>query len=101
MKFSLGVPIYYYMLGRKLFGNGIKYPLYRFAGVPDRLMRKHLYLDFTGHKRSKGVMQAPVDEILPGFRTVRDKGLNMIDASQLHHIGGLKVASDGVAAVNP
>ena len=101
MKFSLGVPLYYYMLGRKLFGNGIKYPLYRFAGVPDRLMRKHLYLDFTGHKRSKGVMQAPVDELLPGFRTVRDKGLNMIDASQLHHIGGLKVASDGVAAVNP
>jgi len=101
MKFSLAVPLYYYMLGRKLFGNGIKYPLYRFAGVPDRLMRRHLYLDFTGHKRSKGVMQAPVDEILPGFRTVRDKGLNMIDASQLHHIGGLKVASDGVAAVNP
>jgi len=101
MKFSFAVPLYYYMLGRKLFGNGIKYPLYRFAGVPDRLMRRHLYLDFTGHKRSKGVMQAPVDEILPGFRTVRDKGLNMIDASQLHHIGGLKVASDGVAAVNP
>src|SRR5437870_1122301 len=101
MKFSLGVPLYYYMLGRKLFGNGIKYPLYRFAGVPDRLMRKHLYLDFTGHKRSKGVMQAPVDEILPGFRSVRERGLNMIDASQLHNIGGLKVASDGVAVANP
>src|SRR5262245_65200805 len=59
MKFSLGVPFYYYMLGRKLFGNGIKYPLYRFAGLPDRFMRKHLYLDFTGHRRSKGVMRAP------------------------------------------
>jgi radical SAM superfamily enzyme YgiQ (UPF0313 family) len=87
MKFSLGVPFYYYMLGRKLFGNGIKYPLYRFAGVPDRFMRKHLYLDFTGYKRSKDVMRAPVDEILPGFKSVREKGLNMIDATQLHHIG--------------
>ncbi len=100
MKFSLAVPLYYYMIGRKLFGNGIKYPLYRFAGVPDRFMRKHLYLDFTGHKRSKGVMRAPVDEILPGFRSVREQGLNMIDASQLHHIAGAKAAPDGVAAVN-
>jgi hypothetical protein len=93
MKFSLGVPIYYYMLGRKLFGNGIKYPLYRFAGVPDRFMRKHLYLDFTGHKRSKDVMRAPVDELLPGFKTVRDHGLNMVDATQLHHIGSSMAAT--------
>jgi hypothetical protein len=50
-------------------------------------MRKHLYLDFTGHKRSKGVMQAPVDEILPGFKSVREKGLNLIDASQLQQLG--------------
>jgi Radical SAM superfamily len=100
MKFSLAVPLYYYIVGRKLFGDGIKYPLYRFAGVPDRFMRRHLYLDFTGHKRSKGVMCAPVGEILPGFRSVREQGLNMIDASQLHHIANAKVASDGVAAVN-
>jgi hypothetical protein len=95
MKFSLGVPIYYYMLGRKLFGNGIKYPLYRFAGLPDRFMRKHLYLDFTGHKRSKGVMQAPVDEILPGFKSVREQGLNMVDATQLHHLGSSMAAAAG------
>ena len=44
-------------------------------------------------------MQAPVDEILPGFRSVRERGLNMIDASQLHNIGGLN-APDGVAIVN-
>src|SRR5438093_4221000 len=97
MKFSLGVPIYYYMLGRKLFGNGIKYPLYRFAGVPDRFMRKHLYLDYTGHKRTKGVMRAPVDDIIPGFKTVRDHGLNMIDATQLHHIGSSMAAAAGEA----
>ena len=99
MKFSLGVPFYYYMLGRKLFGDGIKYPLYRFAGVPDRFMRKHLYLDFTGYKRSSGVMQAPVDEILPGFQSVREKGLNMIDASQLQHIAP-PVGAEGVPATS-
>ena len=52
-KFSLGVPIYYNMLGKKLFGRGIKYPLARFAGVPDRFIRKHMYLDFTGYKRNR------------------------------------------------
>jgi hypothetical protein len=101
MKFSLGVPLYYYLLGRKLFGNGIKYPLYRFAGVPDRFMRKHLYLDFTGHKRSTGVMQAPVNEILPSFKSAREKGLNLIDASQLHHVGSSIAGSDAVTAGSP
>jgi hypothetical protein len=85
-KFSLGVPIYYSMLGRKLFGEGIKYPLWRFAGVPDRLIRKHLYLDFSGYKRNLNGMQPFDKEILPGFRTVREPGLNMVDASQLQAI---------------
>ncbi len=84
MKFSLGVPVYYNLLGRKLFGNAIKYPLLRFAGVPDRLMRKHLYLDFTGYRRNPQGMDPFPTEIIPGFHTV--KGLNMIDASQLHSI---------------
>ncbi|MGA9994727.1 MAG: radical SAM protein, partial [Pyrinomonadaceae bacterium] len=81
-KFSLGVPIYYKMLGKRLFGQGIKYPLYRFAGWPDRFMRKHLYLDFTGYKRTTELMKPLEKEIIPGFETT--KGLNMIDASQLH-----------------
>jgi len=82
-KWSLGVPLYYKMLGKRLFGRGIKYPLWRFAGWPDRFMRKHLYLDFTGRRRTTDLMQAPVEEITPGFTTVRDRGLNMIDASEL------------------
>ena len=45
-------------------------------------MRKHLYLDFTGRKRNKAGMRPFEQEIVPGFETVR--GLNMIDASQLH-----------------
>jgi hypothetical protein len=77
----MGVPAYYRMLGRRLFGDGIKYPFYRFAGWPDRFMRKRLYLDFTGRKRNKAGMKPLEKEIVPGFKTVR--GLNMIDASQL------------------
>jgi hypothetical protein len=86
LKFSMGVPIYYSMLGKKLFGQGIKYPLLRFAGMPDRLMRKRLYLDFTGYKRNPGGMDPFEGDLIPGFQSVREKGLNMIDASQLHQI---------------
>jgi hypothetical protein len=47
-------------------------------------------------------MQAPVDEILPSFKSVREKGLNLIDASQLHHIGTrIDIAPDGITAAAP
>jgi len=60
--------------------------LARFAGVPDRFLRKHLYLDFTGHKRNRNGMRPFEGEIVPGFKSVREKGLDLIDASQLHHL---------------
>ncbi len=85
-KFSLGVPIYYSKLGKRLFGEAIKYPIARFAGVPNRFLRKHLYLDFTGHKRNPDGMLPYEKEIVPGFKSVREKGLNLIDASELHQI---------------
>ena len=71
------------MFGRKLFGEGIKYPLYRFAGLPDCFMRKRLYLDFTGRKRDKSGLKPFERDITPGFETVC--GLNMIDAGALRH----------------
>lgn len=79
-KFSLGVPLYYKFLGKKLFGEGMKYPLWRFAGMPEQFLRKHLYLDFTDYKRDKKGMKPFDKEIIPGYQTV--KGLNMVDASQ-------------------
>jgi radical SAM superfamily enzyme YgiQ (UPF0313 family) len=97
-KWSLGVPLYYKMLGKKLFGDGIKYPLWRFAGWPDRFMRKHLYLDFTGYKRTKDLMRANVGEISPGFKNVREHGLNMIDASQISP--PINVRPDAVSATS-
>lgn len=45
-KFHLGVPLYYYSVGRRFFGPNIKYPLYRLGHIPERYLRRHLYLDF-------------------------------------------------------
>jgi hypothetical protein len=92
-KFSLGVPIYYSKMGKKLFGEVIKYPIARFAGVPDRFTRKHLYLDFTGHKRNPNGLRPFEAEIVPGFKNVREQGLNLIDASELHHLQPAQAAS--------
>jgi radical SAM superfamily enzyme YgiQ (UPF0313 family) len=80
-KFSMAVPLYYWLRGHKLFGNGIKYPLYRFAGVPERFLRKHLYLDFTGQKRNRTGLRPLNKAIVPGYGNVG--GLNMIQASHI------------------
>ncbi len=60
-RFNMGIPIYYYLLGRKLFGSGIKYPLFRLGHFPERLLRRHLYLDFSNGNEPR--FRAP--EIVP------------------------------------
>lgn len=45
-RFNLGIPLYYYLLGRRLFGREMKYPLLRLGHFPERLLRRKLYLDF-------------------------------------------------------
>jgi radical SAM superfamily enzyme YgiQ (UPF0313 family) len=61
-KFNVGVPIYYYLLGRKLFGHGIKYPLFRFAHFPERFLKGKLYLNFANgtHPRYRVPEQVPI-----------------------------------------
>jgi radical SAM superfamily enzyme YgiQ (UPF0313 family) len=55
-RFNLGIPLYYYSLGRRLFGPGIKYPLLRLGHVPERLLRRRLYLDYSnGAKPRYGI----------------------------------------------
>ncbi len=95
-KYSMGIPLYYQMLGKKLFGKGMKYPLYRFGGYPEPLMRKHLYLDFSGHTRDRAGLPRYEKEIVPGFETV--KGLNMVDASSLKSTQMSVVAAEPVHA---
>ncbi|HTP35168.1 MAG TPA: radical SAM protein [Candidatus Acidoferrales bacterium] len=47
-KYNLGIPFYYYLLGRRLFGDVMKYPLLRLGHFPERWLRRRLYLDFSG-----------------------------------------------------
>lgn len=65
-KFNAGIPIYYYLLGRKLFGPAMKYPLYRLAHFPERYLRRKLYLDFTGGRPPR--YSAPAEVLIPEER---------------------------------
>ena len=42
--------IYYHMLGGRLFGDVVKYPLFRPGHVPETLLRRELCLDFSGRR---------------------------------------------------
>ncbi|MGH9541967.1 MAG: hypothetical protein ACRD2H_08805 [Terriglobales bacterium] len=59
-KYNLGAPLYYYLLGRRLFGPAMKYPLLRLAHFPERWMRRHLYLDFAAPPRFRTPADVPV-----------------------------------------
>lgn len=54
-RFNFGVPIYYYMMGRRLFGKQMKYPLMRLAHFPESYLKRRLYLDL----REKSPMKVP------------------------------------------
>jgi len=60
-KFTLGVPIYYYTMGRRLFGKQMKYPLLRLAHFPEALLQRRLYLDL----RKKSPIVAPASVEIP------------------------------------
>ncbi len=57
--FSLGIPIYYYALGRKLFGNTMRYPLFRLAHFPESVLHRRLYLDLRAKPRIQVPDQLP------------------------------------------
>jgi radical SAM superfamily enzyme YgiQ (UPF0313 family) len=65
-KFNAGIPIYYYLLGRKLFGSAMKYPLLRLAHFPEWFLRRKLYLDLSG--RRPGRFAAPTEIPIPEER---------------------------------
>jgi len=71
LKFALGIPIYYYMLGRKLFGDAMKYPLLRLGWYPERLLRRKLYLDYSGAMKPRytapGSVPIPDHSIRPAM----------------------------------
>jgi hypothetical protein len=61
LKFNLAVPVYYYMLGRKLFGDAIKYPLFRLGRFPEWFLRHKLYLDFSRRRPPRYRVPEKVD----------------------------------------
>ena len=52
-KFNVGIPIYYYLMGRRIFGGSLKYPLFRLAHLPEWYLRRRLYLDFSGRMQPR------------------------------------------------
>lgn len=75
---KMGAPFYYQFIGKKHFGTGIKYPLARLAGAPERMLRKKLYLDLSDYKHATSRLEPFDREIIPEFESV--KGLNMVEA---------------------
>ncbi len=63
LQFNVGVPLYYYMIGRRLFGPSMKYPLLRFGHFPESFLRRHLYLDLTDHRQPR--LQTPTIVPIP------------------------------------
>ncbi|HXF42325.1 MAG TPA: hypothetical protein VNK26_01170, partial [Pyrinomonadaceae bacterium] len=46
-KFNLGIPIYYYLMGRRMFGRAMKYPALRLAHFPEKFLKRRLYLNLN------------------------------------------------------
>jgi hypothetical protein len=59
--YNMGIPLYYYFLGRRLFGKAMKYPLLRIGHFPESILKHKLYLDFTGTRAPR----YRVPEIVP------------------------------------
>ncbi len=58
--FMLGIPLYCYALGRKLFGRAIQYPLARLAHFPESFLHRRLYLDLRQEPRLHPPARLPV-----------------------------------------
>jgi radical SAM superfamily enzyme YgiQ (UPF0313 family) len=75
-KWNIGVPFYYYLLGRKLFGPAIKYPLFRLGHIPERFLRRRLYLDLSGKAKPKlcwpGTVEIPTEWATSSFPIINE-----------------------------
>ncbi len=52
-RFNLAIPVYDYLLGRRLFGRELKYPLFRLGHFPEWFLHRNLYLDFSGQRKPR------------------------------------------------
>ena len=63
-KFNAGIPLYYYLMGRRTFGSSLNYPLFRLAHFPEWFLRRKLHLDFSGRMQPR--WKAPDAMPVPG-----------------------------------
>lgn len=68
-RFNMGIPIYYYLLGRRLFGKAMKYPLLRLGHFPERFLRRKLYIDFASEPRYRvpDIVEVPEHRLRPAL----------------------------------
>lgn len=81
-KFKLGTPIYYHLIARRLFGSGVKYPLYRLGHWPEWFLKRKLYLDLSDGRPTR---QAPLEVPVPDHQL--RPALPELEASALPIIG--------------
>jgi hypothetical protein len=83
-KYNLGIPLYYYSIGRRLYGPSMKYPLLRLAHFPEKFLRKKLYLDFSNGCRPRFTVPELV-EMPDGHRRPQVSGETFIALDKLRH----------------
>jgi radical SAM superfamily enzyme YgiQ (UPF0313 family) len=73
-RFNLGVPLYYYLMGRRMFGHAMKYPILRLAHFPERILSRRLYLNLDEEPKYKTPekVDIPVKNLRPAIPLLAD-----------------------------
>jgi radical SAM superfamily enzyme YgiQ (UPF0313 family) len=73
-RFNIGVPLYYYLMGRRMFGSAMKYPALRLAHFPEKFLSRRLYLnlDETPKYRVPETVELPVMKMRPAIPVLAD-----------------------------
>jgi len=73
-RFNLGVPLYYYLMGRRMFGKAMKYPALRLAHFSERFLSKRLYLDLRKDPKFQipEHVDIPVERARPAIPVLAD-----------------------------
>lgn len=73
-RFNIGVPLYYYLMGRRMFGKAMKYPALRLAHFSENFLSRRLYLNLD--KPSKFTVpehvEIPAGNLRPAIPVLTD-----------------------------
>jgi hypothetical protein len=73
-RLNIGGPLYYYLMGRRMFGSAMKYPALRLAHFPESYLSKHLYLDLRKDAKfqTPDSVDIPVERARPAIPVLAD-----------------------------